>query len=149
MKTLLSLLRTESVFLTLLHPIRQAQIASSTFSYLVRALLTPVIAEAEEDSTTAGWINDELKDEWKKSFDKYDDLRYHFLKEAAYVPSACSLPKVAPYTDFLLVSNEQCSRQVIYQSNYLISSQCSSPTSSCAQSPCHPRIPDNNADFRL
>lgn len=71
----MSLLRTESQFLTSLHSTRQAQFATSTFSIVVRGILLP----ANED----GILTSETLEEWKKWWDRYDDIRFYFLKEAA------------------------------------------------------------------
>ena len=74
----MSLLRTESGFLTALHPHRQAQFATQTFAIIVRGLLCPTGDE--------GVLRPEIREEWKKYWDRYDDVRFHFLREAAYVP---------------------------------------------------------------
>jgi U3 small nucleolar RNA-associated protein 19 len=81
-KTILSLLRTESLFLTSLHHSKQAQFANTTFAVLVKGLLAP---DVEDEGVTAGWINDELREEWRKVFDRYDDLRFYFLKASTLV----------------------------------------------------------------
>lgn len=71
----MSLLRAESAFLTSLHHSRQAQFPSSTFAHIVRAILVPTPRGAE--------LRLETREEWLKWFNRDDDIRYHFLKEAA------------------------------------------------------------------
>ena len=87
LSALMSLLRTESAFLTALHPHRQAQFASHTFAIIVRGLLCPAADE--------GVLRPEIREEWKKYWDRYDDIRYHFLKESAYVPPSRIRPRLA------------------------------------------------------
>lgn len=71
----MNLLRAESGFLTSLHPHRQAQFAHASFAHIVRALLLP--------AGDGGLIRQEVRDEWRKWFDRYDDVRFYFLREAA------------------------------------------------------------------
>ncbi|SCV67636.1 BQ2448_5247 [Microbotryum intermedium] len=80
LNALMSLLRTESTFLTSLHHSRQAQFPSSTFVHVVRAILLP-----QDDE---GLIVAEIKDEWQRWWNVCDDIRYHFLKEAAVLLSS-------------------------------------------------------------
>lgn len=70
----MSLLRTECNFLTSLHSTKQAQFASSTFSIIVKGILQP--------ASNDGLLTAETLEEWKKWLDRYDDIRFHFLKEA-------------------------------------------------------------------
>lgn len=76
LNALMSLLRTESNFLTSLHPNRTAQFASSTFALIVKGLLLPPDDELLQEDT---------REEWQKWFNKCDDVRFYFLKEATCV----------------------------------------------------------------
>jgi len=71
----MSLIRTESLFLTSLHHAKQAQFARSSFEYVVRALLLP----PDND----GVLKADLAEEWKKWWDRNDDVRYFFLNKGA------------------------------------------------------------------
>ncbi|SGY16295.1 BQ5605_C012g06834 [Microbotryum silenes-dioicae] len=80
LNALMSLLRTESTFLTSLHHSRQAQFPSSTLVHILRAILLP-----QDDE---GLIVPEIKDEWQKWWNVCDDIRYHFLKGSATLLSS-------------------------------------------------------------
>ncbi|GAA5885679.1 hypothetical protein JCM6882_007524 [Rhodosporidiobolus microsporus] len=91
LNALMSLVRTESLFLTSLHPTKQARFAQTTFVHVVRAILLP--------PTEGGVIQEDVSEEWGKWFDRCDDVRYYFLKEAALLLSAYSRSpssKIAP-----------------------------------------------------
>ena len=77
----MSLLRTEADFLTSLHRSRQAQFPTDTFAHIVRGIVQP----AGED----GVLRADVKDEWLKWWNRCDDIRYHFLKQAACVCCRC------------------------------------------------------------
>ena len=86
----MSLLRTESAFLTSLHPTRAAQFGSSPFASVVKSLLLPgfkgdLALGAKGKSATL--LRDDMKEEWNKWWNKNDDIRYHFFKESSYVAS--------------------------------------------------------------
>ncbi|KAM0787461.1 hypothetical protein ACM66B_003539 [Microbotryomycetes sp. NB124-2] len=68
---IMNLLRTESQFMTSLHPTKQAQFAASTLRHVVNALLAPGASEVPTD----------VRDEWTKYWTRYDDVRYFFLQE--------------------------------------------------------------------
>lgn len=76
----MSLVRSESHFLTSLHPDRQAKFAHATFAHVVHAVLLP--PGQGEDAE----LKQDVLDEWKKWWDRCDDVRYWFLREAACVP---------------------------------------------------------------
>ncbi|GAA5968774.1 hypothetical protein JCM11641_000727 [Rhodosporidiobolus odoratus] len=79
LNALMSLVRTESLFLTSLHPAKHARFAQTTFVHIVRGILTPQPnVELRED----------VLEEWKKWWDRYDDVRYYTLKEAAAILSS-------------------------------------------------------------
>ncbi|GAA6027656.1 hypothetical protein JCM8097_007968 [Rhodosporidiobolus ruineniae] len=82
LNALMSLVRTESLFLTSLHPTKQARFAQTTFVFVVRAILLP--------STKEGTLVEDVSEEWKKWWDRCDDIRYYFLKEAASLLSSYS-----------------------------------------------------------
>ncbi|GAA5830762.1 hypothetical protein JCM11251_001065 [Rhodosporidiobolus azoricus] len=91
LNALMSLVRTESLFLTSLHPTKQARFAQTTFVHVVRAILLP--------PTEGGAIQEDVKEEWNKWFDRCDDIRYYYLKEAATILSSysrSSSSKIAP-----------------------------------------------------
>jgi U3 small nucleolar RNA-associated protein 19 len=75
LNALMSLVKTESLFLTSLDSERRAKFAESTLAYVVRALLVP-----ENDD---GQLGDDVAEEWKKWWDRCDDVRYYFLTNAA------------------------------------------------------------------
>ncbi|KWU46226.1 CBF-domain-containing protein [Rhodotorula sp. JG-1b] len=75
LNALMSLVKTESLFLTSLDAERRARFAESTLAYVVRALLVP-----ENDD---GQLGDDVAEEWKKWWDRCDDVRYYFLTNAA------------------------------------------------------------------
>ncbi|GJN89024.1 hypothetical protein Rhopal_001998-T1 [Rhodotorula paludigena] len=88
LNALMSLVRTESLFLTSLHSERQAKFAHGTFANVVRSLLLP----PSEDGT----LPSDVAEEWLKWWDRCDDVRYWFLRETAsllstYSRSAASL----------------------------------------------------------
>lgn len=72
---MMNLVRSEASFLTSLHRSRQAQFPVATFSHVVRAILVP----AGDD----GLLRTEIKDEWFKWWNRDDDIRFYFLKQAA------------------------------------------------------------------
>ena len=81
---LMSLLRTESLFLTSLHPTRSAQFGSKTFAIIVKSILLPGLNPAVESMDgEVNLLRDEMKEEWNKWWNKNDDIRYYFLKEAS------------------------------------------------------------------
>lgn len=80
LSALMSLVRSGSHFLTSLHPDRQAKFAHTTFAHVVRAVLLPP-GEGEDAE-----LKQDVLDEWKKWWDRCDDVRYWFLREAACVP---------------------------------------------------------------
>ncbi|GAA5912243.1 hypothetical protein JCM8208_001311 [Rhodotorula glutinis] len=80
LNALMSLVRTESSFLTSLHPDRQAKFAHATFAHVVRAILLPPSDDGE--------IQPDVADEWQKWWDRCDDVRYWFLREAATLLSS-------------------------------------------------------------
>ncbi|GAA5849657.1 hypothetical protein JCM8547_000524 [Rhodosporidiobolus lusitaniae] len=82
LNALMSLVRTESLFLTSLHPQKQARFAQTTFVHVVRAILLP--------PTEDGSLAEDVTEEWKKWWDRCDDVRYYFLKEAASLLSSYS-----------------------------------------------------------
>ncbi|BGP24309.1 Maturation and nuclear export of 40S ribosomal subunits interacting protein [Rhodotorula toruloides] len=82
LNALMSLVRTESMFLTSLDPARRARFARSTFSYVVRALLLP--------PTEDGTLDPDVLEEWKKWWDRCDDVRLFFLEQAAALLSTYS-----------------------------------------------------------
>ncbi|BGP15787.1 hypothetical protein JCM10213_005731 [Rhodosporidiobolus nylandii] len=91
LNALMSLVRSESLFLTSLHPQKQARFAQTTFVYVVRAILLP--------PTEDGALPEDVSEEWKKWWDRCDDVRYYFLKEAANILSSyarSSTSKTAP-----------------------------------------------------
>lgn len=73
----MSLVRTESLFLTSLQAQKQARFAQTTFLHVVNAILLP--------PTANGTLAEDVSEEWKKWWDRCDDIRYYFLKEAACV----------------------------------------------------------------
>lgn len=75
LNALMSLVKIESLFLTSLDSERRAKFAESTLAYVVRALLVP-----ENDD---GQLGDDVAEEWKKWWDRCDDVRYYFLTNAA------------------------------------------------------------------
>ncbi|GAA6024439.1 hypothetical protein JCM11491_001737, partial [Sporobolomyces phaffii] len=75
LNALMSLVRTESLFLTSLHPVQQAQFARGSFEHVVRALLLP--------SDNGGVLKPDVADEWNKWWDRNDDVRYFFLNKGA------------------------------------------------------------------
>ncbi|GAA6062902.1 hypothetical protein JCM10212_004351 [Sporobolomyces blumeae] len=75
LNALMSLVRTESLFLTSLHHARQAQFARTTFDFVVRALLLPYGGD--------GILKADVAEEWKKWWDRNDDVRYYFLNRGA------------------------------------------------------------------
>ncbi|GAA5877688.1 hypothetical protein JCM3774_006642 [Rhodotorula dairenensis] len=81
LNALMSLVKTESLFLTSLDPERRAKFAESSLAYVVRALLVP---ENDQD----GELRDDIADEWKKWWDRCDDVRYYFLTNAASLLSS-------------------------------------------------------------
>ncbi|KAJ8294950.1 hypothetical protein OF846_002016 [Rhodotorula toruloides] len=82
LNALMSLVRTESMFLTSLDPARRAKFARSTFAYVVRALLLP--------PTEDGTLDPDVLEEWKKWWDRCDDVRFFFLEQAAALLSTYS-----------------------------------------------------------
>ncbi|KAK4048383.1 Maturation and nuclear export of 40S ribosomal subunits interacting protein [Microbotryomycetes sp. JL221] len=78
---IMNLVRSESQFLTNLHPHKQAQFAAATWRHFVRAMLQPTQSSDAEDQS-APRIPDDVREEWIKYLTRYDDLRYYFLKEA-------------------------------------------------------------------
>ncbi|KAL8292627.1 hypothetical protein RQP46_001239 [Phenoliferia psychrophenolica] len=87
LNALMSLVRTEAAFLTSLHPTRASQWPSATFALVVKGLLLP---------TGNGELLEDTKQEWMKWWDRYDDVRYHFLKEAAALASSHASASSAP-----------------------------------------------------
>lgn len=71
----MQMVRSESQFLTSLHPSRQAQFATTTFAHLVKMLLSPPTPDAH--------VPQDIRDEWQKYWNRYDDIRFHFLRESA------------------------------------------------------------------
>ncbi|GAA5821486.1 hypothetical protein JCM3770_000595, partial [Rhodotorula araucariae] len=88
LNALMSLVRTESTFLTALHPDRQAKFAHATFAHVVRALLLPPGEDAE--------LKPDVAEEWKKWWDRCDDVRYWFLREAATLLSTYARSSASP-----------------------------------------------------
>ncbi|GAA6007681.1 hypothetical protein JCM10207_004838 [Rhodosporidiobolus poonsookiae] len=82
LNALMQLVRTESLFLTSLHPTKSARFAHPTFAYVVRAILLP----SNED----GVLKADVSEEWQKWWDRCDDVRLYFLKEAASLLSSYS-----------------------------------------------------------
>ncbi|BGP55181.1 hypothetical protein JCM8202_006348 [Rhodotorula sphaerocarpa] len=80
LNALMSLVKTESLFLTSLDSERRAKFAESTLAYVVRALLIP------ENET--GELGEGVAEEWKKWWDRCDDVRYYFLTNAAALLTA-------------------------------------------------------------
>ncbi|GAA5884161.1 hypothetical protein JCM16303_005948 [Sporobolomyces ruberrimus] len=80
LNALMSLIRTESLFLTSLHHSKQAQFARASFEYVVRALLLPPDNE--------GILKTDLAEEWKKWWDRNDDIRFFFLAKGAELLSS-------------------------------------------------------------
>ncbi|GAA5963703.1 hypothetical protein JCM3765_003552 [Sporobolomyces pararoseus] len=80
LNALMSLIRTESLFLTSLHHAKQAQFARSSFGFVAKALLLP----PDND----GILSAELAEEWKKWWDRNDDVRYYFLTKGAELISS-------------------------------------------------------------
>ncbi|KAM0748140.1 CBF-domain-containing protein [Meredithblackwellia eburnea MCA 4105] len=78
---LMSLIRTESAFLTSLHPQKQHQWPHESFRLIVRQLLLPSHSNNQ-------LLPDEAKVEWLKYWNKYDDIRYYFFKESAAYTSS-------------------------------------------------------------
>ncbi|KAK4053385.1 Maturation and nuclear export of 40S ribosomal subunits interacting protein [Microbotryomycetes sp. JL201] len=70
---IMQLLRTESQFLTSLHPAKQAQFATSTLRHIVNVLLAPT----DDDQ-----LPEDVRDEWITFLTRYDDIRFYFLQEA-------------------------------------------------------------------
>jgi len=87
----MSLVRTESAFLTSLHPDRQAKFAHATFAHVVRAILLPPSDDGE--------IQPDVAEEWQKWWDRCDDVRYWFLREAACVRLSPSVLSRCPCRD--------------------------------------------------
>ncbi|GAA5917434.1 hypothetical protein JCM5296_001624 [Sporobolomyces johnsonii] len=88
LNALMSLVRTESLFLTSLHHSNQAQFAHATFAFVVRALLLPPDEE--------GVLKADVAEEWKKWWDRCDDVRYWFLEKAAVLLSSYSASSTNP-----------------------------------------------------
>ncbi|KAK4700927.1 U3 small nucleolar RNA-associated protein 19, partial [Phenoliferia sp. Uapishka_3] len=92
LNALLSLVRTEAAFLTSLHPTRASQWPSPTFALVVKGLLIP---------PGDGELLEDTKQEWMKWWDRYDDVRYHFLKEAAILASSHASTSTEPTPPYL------------------------------------------------
>ncbi|GAA5845410.1 hypothetical protein JCM3766R1_006544 [Sporobolomyces carnicolor] len=96
LNAIMSLIRTESLFLTSLHHTKQAQFARASFEFVVKALLLPPAND--------GVLQADLAEEWKKWWDKNDDVRYFFLSKGsellstfAKTPSNPSPPRLPPH----------------------------------------------------
>ncbi|GAA5940013.1 nucleolar complex associated 4 [Sporobolomyces koalae] len=98
LNALMSLVRTESLFLTSLHHSKQAQFARASFEYVVRALLLP--------PANNGVLQADLAEEWKKWWDRNDDVRYFYLTKGAELLSTFaktpSNPNPAPLPPHLI-----------------------------------------------
>ncbi|GAA5924671.1 hypothetical protein JCM1841_006381 [Sporobolomyces salmonicolor] len=88
LNALMSLVRTESLFLTSLHHSNQAQFAHVTFAFVVRAMLLPPGNE--------GVLKADVAEEWKKWWDRCDDVRYWFLEKAAALLSSYAASSTHP-----------------------------------------------------
>ncbi|GAA5982170.1 hypothetical protein JCM10908_004766 [Rhodotorula pacifica] len=92
LNALMSLVKTESLFLTSLDSERRAKFAESTLAYVVRALLVPETESSEDD----GVLREDVAEEWKKWWDRCDDVRYYFLTNAASLLSSYARRSTGP-----------------------------------------------------
>lgn len=129
----MSLVRTESLFLTSLHSERQAKFAHGTFTNVVRSLLLP----PSED----GVLPSDVAEEWLKWWDRCDDVRYWFLRETACVSSAHTHQS----PDVLRLRRQQVAPFHLLSLRRLSRSAASSRPAH-PQRHFHPRVPLDYAD---